>query len=401
MNQWYVKGQSYITTLNLLDKKSVSAVKSSTGLRSMPARSPAMSPRDSMHRSPSPRSRSRSHKPSRSPSEIRSYRRGRTRSRSFTPEREPSRSPRRESGRWPRDRSYTRSPTPEGPKKSSKVKHSNPGKTRGQSTNEFIIILEENSGIVWALFANGAVFHRLWWRNWPRTWLKNTSTIFSGHLVKYKASICLWTRHVSVYLHTIWEVHADAHALVMTNRGTAYILYHDIVDAEAAVSNMHEAQVDGAVLKVSIVLPRRMFSRSPPPARRPAADDRSFSPRRHPPNHGRTTRVSPPRRRSPRRHINGGASERHDIYRPRSLSRSPSPRRSGARSYSARSDSASPPRRRSSPRRQSRHRRRRSPSYSSYSSRASSLSKRSRSPSRNRGQRSNNRYRWLFNAQTS
>ncbi|KAJ9299322.1 hypothetical protein DTO271G3_2944 [Paecilomyces variotii] len=54
----------------------------------------------------------------------------------------------------------------------------------------------------------------------------------------------------------------------MTNRGTAYILYYEVADAEAAISHMHEAQLDGAVLNVSIVLPRRAFSRSPPPARR-------------------------------------------------------------------------------------------------------------------------------------
>ncbi|KKZ64563.1 hypothetical protein EMCG_00232 [[Emmonsia] crescens] len=53
----------------------------------------------------------------------------------------------------------------------------------------------------------------------------------------------------------------------MTNRGTAYILYYEVADAEAAISHMHEAQLDGAVLNVSIVLPRRTFSRSPPPAR--------------------------------------------------------------------------------------------------------------------------------------
>jgi RNA-binding protein with serine-rich domain 1 len=174
----------------------------------------------------------------------------------------------------------------------------------------------------------------------------------------------------------------------MTNRGTAYILYYDAADAEMAVSSMHEAQVDGAVLKVSIVLPRRAFSRSPPPARRPAAEDRPFSPRRHPPNHGRN--LPGPSRRSPRRHVNGGASDRHDIYRPRSLSRSPSPRRSRA---SIRSDSGSPPRRRSHVRRHSRNRRRRSPSYPSYSSRDSSGSERSRSPSRSRGPRSSNKRR--------
>ncbi|KAK2748198.1 hypothetical protein FQN55_004474 [Onygenales sp. PD_40] len=41
----------------------------------------------------------------------------------------------------------------------------------------------------------------------------------------------------------------------MTNRGTAYILYYEAADAEAAISHMHEAQLDGAVLNVSIVLP--------------------------------------------------------------------------------------------------------------------------------------------------
>jgi RNA-binding protein with serine-rich domain 1 len=51
----------------------------------------------------------------------------------------------------------------------------------------------------------------------------------------------------------------------MTNRGTAYILYYDPADAEAAIAHMHEAQLDGAILNVSIVLPRRNFSRSPPP----------------------------------------------------------------------------------------------------------------------------------------
>lgn len=56
----------------------------------------------------------------------------------------------------------------------------------------------------------------------------------------------------------------------MTNRGTAYIIYFDTPDAESAIAHMHEAQVDGAVISVSIVLPRRKFSRSPPPARRGA-----------------------------------------------------------------------------------------------------------------------------------
>ncbi|KAI4194337.1 MAG: hypothetical protein LQ350_007828 [Teloschistes chrysophthalmus] len=54
----------------------------------------------------------------------------------------------------------------------------------------------------------------------------------------------------------------------MTNRGTAYIVYTNTADAEAAIAHMHEAQLDGAVVSVSIVLPRRKFSRSPPPTRK-------------------------------------------------------------------------------------------------------------------------------------
>ncbi|OAK97900.1 hypothetical protein IQ06DRAFT_190061, partial [Phaeosphaeriaceae sp. SRC1lsM3a] len=39
------------------------------------------------------------------------------------------------------------------------------------------------------------------------------------------------------------------------NRGTAYILYEEIDDAERAITKMHDAQLDGAKLQVSIVLP--------------------------------------------------------------------------------------------------------------------------------------------------
>ncbi|KAI0996508.1 hypothetical protein K3495_g11674 [Podosphaera aphanis] len=57
------------------------------------------------------------------------------------------------------------------------------------------------------------------------------------------------------------------------NRGTAYILYSAEVDAEAAIAHMHESQIDGAVINVSIVLPRRKFSPSPPLARKSANID--------------------------------------------------------------------------------------------------------------------------------
>ncbi|KAJ5411963.1 uncharacterized protein N7487_006322 [Penicillium crustosum] len=155
----------------------------------------------------------------------------------------------------------------------------------------------------------------------------------------------------------------------MTNRGTAYILYYDPADAEAAIAHMHEAQLDGAILNVSIVLPRRKFSRSPPPASIRGNGGRS--------RYGRGPYAGPSS--PPRRHGGGRPTERHDIYRPQTASRSRSPVRS--RSYSR---SRSPPPRRGSPRTDSRHHRRRSPSYSSYG-----YSSRSRSPNRNRGHNRN------------
>ncbi|KAL8932251.1 MAG: hypothetical protein Q9211_006427 [Gyalolechia sp. 1 TL-2023] len=39
----------------------------------------------------------------------------------------------------------------------------------------------------------------------------------------------------------------------MANRGIAYILYSDVADAEAAIAHMHEAQLDGVIIHVSVV----------------------------------------------------------------------------------------------------------------------------------------------------
>ncbi|MCJ1379317.1 hypothetical protein MMC17_002418 [Xylographa soralifera] len=66
----------------------------------------------------------------------------------------------------------------------------------------------------------------------------------------------------------IREVDLPINRQFMTNRGTAYIMYSSPSASEAAIAHMHEAQLDGAVIHVSIVLPRRKFSRTPPPARR-------------------------------------------------------------------------------------------------------------------------------------
>src|SRR5271155_4194088 len=156
----------------------------------------------------------------------------------------------------------------------------------------------------------------------------------------------------------------------MTNRGTAYILYTHPSASESAIAHMHGAQLDGAIITVSIVLPRRAFSRSPPPAksnRAPPPPYRNGPPPRGPPGRGY---------RSPDRRDEYGGGRRpgpnDNSYVPRrsySRSVSPPPKRRG-RSYSySRSPSRTPPRRRGGPPRESSpRRRRRSPSYNSYSS---------------------------------
>ncbi|KAL7910137.1 cytochrome P450 [Trichoderma velutinum] len=149
-----------------------------------------------------------------------------------------------------------------------------------------------------------------------------------------------------------------------TNRSTAYILYEHQADAEVAISHMHEAQIDGAIINVSIVLPRRK-SPGPPLARRGANIDprvpfqssrgggppsgplgggggggrRRFSPSSR---YGPRSDVYRPNSLSPARSPGGGPSSRggggggsryrsrsNGSYSSRSRSRSPAPRRRG------------------------------------------------------------------------
>ncbi|CAJ2504580.1 Uu.00g119740.m01.CDS01 [Anthostomella pinea] len=138
-----------------------------------------------------------------------------------------------------------------------------------------------------------------------------------------------------------------------TNRGTAYILYVHEADAEAAIAHMHEAHLDGAVINVSIVLPRRKFSPSPPTASRGA----NIDPRQPAPGHrggrggagaggGRGSGFGGVRARSPPRHARALRDNNFDTYRPRSYSRSPPPPRRNRSADSYASRSRSPPRRR-------------------------------------------------------
>ncbi|OAQ85034.1 RNA recognition motif domain-containing protein [Purpureocillium lilacinum] len=54
------------------------------------------------------------------------------------------------------------------------------------------------------------------------------------------------------------------------NRGTAYILYEHQADAELALASLHEGEIDGSIVHVSIVLPRSLMAANPPPASRGA-----------------------------------------------------------------------------------------------------------------------------------
>ncbi|KAK4197539.1 hypothetical protein QBC40DRAFT_102469 [Triangularia verruculosa] len=296
--------------------------------------------RPSQARSPAPRNgraRSYSRDPSRSQSRSRS--RSRSRGRSLSRSRSRSRSYSRDRS-WSRSRSRTRSPTPQA--RSTKI-----------------------------------VVERL------------TKNVNEDHL-----------REIFGQYGEIEDLDLPLNRQLGTSRGTAYILFYNEVDAEAAIAHMHEAAVDGAVINVSIVLPRRKLSPAPPTARRGA----NINPRIPPPHqsrgfggnmggtggHGRGRR-SP----GPGRHGN-----RSDTYRPRSVSRSRSrspiqsggnhSRRQRSRSYSSRSRSRTPPPARSGGRGNrnagGRHDgnddrdHRRSASRDSYDS----YDRRSRSPSRHR-----------------
>ncbi|KAM0252624.1 hypothetical protein ACHAP5_000914 [Fusarium lateritium] len=176
-----------------------------------------------------------------------------------------------------------------------------------------------------------------------------------------------------------------------TNRGTAYILYDYEDDAENAIAHMHEAQVDGSAINVSIVLPRRKLSPAPPTARRGANIDPRVpfaGGRGGPPGAGAQgsngmgggggrRRASPGSRFGPR----------SDVYRPgsRSPSRSPAepPSRGGGsryrsrsnNSYSSRSRSRSPAPRRKGASRHDDHEPRRRGSVDSYQDRSRSRSR--------------------------
>lgn len=289
------------------------------------SRSPSRTPRRSISPRPSPsperrsRSRTRTRSPAHSRSRSRSYR-----ARSIS-------------------RGRDRSPTPPMPRSSKVSEHLAPLYIMQQLTHSAQIVIE-----------------------------KLTKNVTPAHLNEI----------FSTY-GAIADLDMPLNKSFNTNRGTAYVLYTTPEAAERAIAHMHEGQLDGAKIGVSIVLPRRRFSRSPP-ARRPppnrfgephryrdmavaAAGGRGGGGRggrRRGGDDGDTYRPGPARDGAPR----------NRSYSPRS--RSPS-RRSPSRSRSRSLTRSPPPRRRGgSPRGGGRGGgRRRSPSYSSYGSRSRSRSR--------------------------
>ncbi|KAL9128567.1 MAG: hypothetical protein Q9175_007498 [Cornicularia normoerica] len=246
--------------------------------------------RSAPRRTISPRSRSRSRTPSRTPSAHSDRRNGvkngSEHSRSLTRSASRSGSGGR-AGRRYRDRSYTRSPSRASPlPKSSKI------------------VVE-----------------------------KLTKNVNEGHLREIFGAYGS-IRELDLPMNRQCQYFALSYGklklnvLVMTNRGTAYIIYTDTPDAEAAIAHMHEAQLDGAIINVSVVLPRRKFSRSPPPARRGAPPYDRFEARAPPPgsypggppppNYGppggrRYRSPPPPRRGSPSRRYGGRPAPRDRV----------------------------------------------------------------------------------------
>lgn len=293
-----------------------------------------------------------SHSRSRSPS------RGRTRTRSLTRER--SRSPHsrehpmsrsrssRRNGR--RSRSYTRSPTP-------------------QPRNTKIIVEKLTKNI------NESHLREIFGQYGP---------IATVDLPLNRQCTCGFNRS-SLRPDSYWNA-------VMTNRGTAYIIFRYQEDAEVAFAKMHGAQVDGTSINVSIVLPKDDFSPPLPPSRRPREqqdqyhrppppfDDREYLPRhRSPPYRGPDFRRPPPYRSSHDTYI--PPRTRNRSRSPIRDSRSPSPHRRYRSRDAPRSRRRTPPRRNRGGSDEARSRR--SVSYSDYDS----YSDRSRSRSRGGGSR--------------
>lgn len=327
--------------------------------------------------SPPPRGRSRTRSPddhvsekrlSESPvSRRRSYSPRSPRSRSRTPMRSRSRTPRRGRSYSPRaggrsgSRTRSRTPRDRSPSRS-------PSRSRSRSRRRS----RSKSGSRGAFKSSKIVIEKL------------TKNVTEEHI------------------REIFGVYGDIKFIDMplnphfnTNRGLCYLLYHSPSAASAAIAHMHESQLDGSKIEVSIVIPRRIPGSAG--IQNPVSATPSGPGGRYKGAGGGRYR-SPPRRPGQgvgggRSGIGGGFSGRGgDSYRPKSRSRSVSRLRS---SYSR---SRSPSRSRSrSPYRSRRGgggRRRRSVSYSSYSSRSDSRSrsrskvrKYSRSRSRSRDRR--------------
>ncbi|KAK2796223.1 hypothetical protein FQN51_009505 [Onygenales sp. PD_10] len=90
-------------------------------------------------------------------------------------------------------------------------------------------------------------------RSYTRSPSRGTPPRTSSKIVVEKLTKNVNENHLREIFGTYGEIRSlelPMNPQFMTNRGTAYILYYEAADAEAAISHMHEAQLDGAVLNM-------------------------------------------------------------------------------------------------------------------------------------------------------
>ncbi|KAL1895339.1 hypothetical protein Cpir12675_003296 [Ceratocystis pirilliformis] len=259
-------------------------------------------------RSPTPsrRSRSRSYSQSRSRSSGQSPSRSRSRSRSNSLSRGQSPDRRR---RHHRSASYSQSPdSHRGRRRRLNSESKDKSRSRGRSRSNSRTRSSNSS-------KSGS-------RSRSKSWSQSCSrsrTRSPDHQGSTKVVVERLTKNVNeAHLREIFGQFGGINDLYIpknnlgVNRGTAYILYFSEEDAEAAITHMHEAQIDSATINVSIVLKGSKFHHMPPQAQLGGSSSSARSGRNRKNNGGGGGRVGPPSGPRPGKGSRRGA----DIYRP-------------------------------------------------------------------------------------
>lgn len=139
-------------------------------------------------------------------------------------------------------------------------------------------------------------------RSYTRSYTRSPTPPITRKIIVEKLTKNVTEAHIREIFGTygkIESIHMPLNRRFNINRGLCYIEYDSATDADKAIANMHEGQLDGNVLIVSPVLPKRSasYSRSPSPRRRRGSYGRDTSRRRR--SYSRSRSRS--RSRSPRR----------------------------------------------------------------------------------------------------